>query len=220
MQTPPIFKTPAGDDIDRMLAFCARGIAGAEAYTFLTLERKDVPPGRLFFAAENGRIFSVVFNNGDRNVTTQAGVFPYPGLCLLRYAGGNAPALPVLPAGLPETAAFYRQMGGGRLTPDNETRYVYRARALRDGLAKGFCVKTDGAPVSFAYIVAGNMDSCLLGDVFTVPEMRGRGYGTAAVLAAANAALQNGQTPYALCEPGTAGFYGRMGFVRWTGPAD
>ena len=103
-------------------------------------------------------------------------------------------------------------MCGGAFTPDHEARYVYRARAMRAGLAEGFAVFEGETPVSCAFITAQNLDSCLLGDVFTAPERRGRGYASAAVCAAARAALGKGKTPYILCEERMKGFYERLGF--------
>ena len=211
------YKTPAGEEhLKKALDFCENGIAGAEMYTFLRLEGKNIPEGR-FFCAENeqGETVSAVFLNGDLTVTKQEGVSPYPGLCVMAYRGAPPPEDPALtPAGLRETLAFYRAQGEGTLTAANEARYVYRARALRDGLALGFCVKEDGAPVSFAYITAQNKNAALIGDVFTLPPYRGRGYARRNVLACAREAVLSGKKAYIVCKEETAGFYLRMGFER------
>ena len=209
------YKTPAGEEeLKKALAFCAKGIAGAEAYTFLRLEGKNIPEGRFFCAGnETGETVSAVFNNGDVTVKKEAGAPPYPGLYVMAYGDVLPEDDPGLsPALLPETLAFYRAQGEGDLSPANEARYVYRARALRDALALGFCVKENGAPVSFAYITAQNKDTALLGDVFTVPPARGRGYARRCVKACVRAALQNNKTPYVLCEAHMEGFYRELGF--------
>lgn len=209
------FKTPAGEEeLKKALAFCAKGIAGAEMYTFLRLEGKSIPEGRFFCAGnEKGETVSAVFNNGDVTVTKEPGIPPYQGLLVMEYTGAlPQDDLAIIPAGLPEALAFYKAQGEGSLSPADEARYVYRARALRDALALGFCVKENGNPVSFAYITAQNEDTALLGDVFTVPSARGRGYARRCVKACVRAALQNGKVPYVLCEAHMEGFYRDLGF--------
>ena len=209
------YKTPAGEEaLKKALAFCANGVSGAEMYTFLRLEGKNIPEGRFFCAEnDNGETVSAVFNTGDVTVTKEPDTPPYKGLLVMEYTGAlpqDDPA--ILPAGLPETLAFYKAQGEGASSPANEARYVYRARALRDGLALGFCVKENGEPVSFAYITAQNEDTALLGDVFTVPSARGRGCARRCVRACVRAALRNNKTPYVLCEKHMEGFYREIGF--------
>ena len=216
MQTGPLFKTPRGEEIGKALEFCAGGIAGAEMYTFLLLHRETVPEGR-FWCAENaaGEVTDAVFNNGDRTVYLSAGRAPYPGLRLLRPAG-ELPPPPgnVRPLAADGLMAVYRLLGGEeKLSPANEERYVYRARAVRDGLAESFAVYENGRPVSFAFITAQNRTACLVGDVFTAVPFRGRGYASGAVLAAAARAAALHKTPYILCEAPREGFYTRLGFA-------
>ena len=161
---------------------------------------------------ENGTVKSVVYNNGDRTIETTAGVNPYPGLRLMRFAG--PPPLPdarICTLTLADTLAAYRILSGGKRSPDDEIRYVYRARAMREGLAEGFGIKENGTLVSFAFIVAQNEDSALLGDVYTRPEYRGKGYASAAVLACAAAARTDA---YVLCAEENGGFYEGLGCVE------
>ena len=205
-----LYRAPAGEETGAALAFLSRGIAGAEAYVFLYLNRERLPEGRLFCAFRDGGIESVVFHNGERFVETAAGVDPYPGLRLMRFAGPRrAVGGPAVPLALPDTLEAYRILGGGTLSPENEARYVYRARAMREGLAAGFGVKEDGALRAFAFIVAQNENSVLIGDVFTRPAYRGRGYASAAVTACAAAARGDA---FILCEEKNAGFYKKLGF--------
>ena len=204
--------TPAGGEIDAALSFLSHGLAGAEAYTFLRLNREKLPTGCFWCAFENGRVKSVIYNNGDRTVETAAGAEPYPGLLTLRFTGAfPAPDPRVSPLALADAQRIYTVISGKKMTPDEEARYVYRARAMRDGLAKGFGVKENGRPVSFAFIVAQNEDSALIGDVFTVPAFRGRGYGGACVLACAAAAGPE-KNAYVLCEEKNRDFYQKLGF--------
>ena len=209
------YKTPAGEQIEKALAFCEKGIAGAEMYTFLRLNEPNLPEGR-FFCAENdaGEIVSAVFMNGDITVTKQAGLPPYPGLRLLRYAGAPPQKSEAAPMTLRDALAMYKTLGEGTLSPDNEARYVYRARALRDGFAAGFCIKEGADLAAFACITAQNGDTALIGDVFTRPAYRGRGYARSCVSACVRLALEQAKTPYVLCADRMAVFYEGMGFAN------
>ena len=209
----PVFKTPAGENVKKALAFCAEGAAGVEAYTFLRLNEKALPPGR-FFCAENaaGEVFSAVFYNGDMPVKKEAGVPPYGDLCVMEYRAAPPPETAALPLTLADTLAAYAALGGGFLTPENELRYVYRARALREGLACGFGIKENGALAAFAYITAQNVTCAMLGDVYTLPAFRGRGYAHKTAAACVRAALAAGKRPVLVCAPEMRGFYKKMGF--------
>lgn len=203
---------PAPGETDAVLAFLSRGIAGAEAYTFLRLNREKLPEGCFWCAFEGGAVHSVVYNNGDRTVTVAPGVDPYPGLTLMRLTGPlpvpDARAVPLTNADVPEA---YRAMSGSEiLSPDDESRCADRMRAMRDGLASGFGVKEKGRLVSFAFITARNETSALLGDVYTLPSYRGRGYAAACALACAAAANRE---VYLLCEKPLTGFYEKLGFA-------
>lgn len=205
------YRIPAGDEIDAALHFLSRGIAGAEAYTFLRLNRNHIPEGCFWCAFEEGQVKSVVYNNGDRTIETAAGADPYPGLRLMRFAGPPPQTdARVCALTLPDALNVYRILGGGEtLSPDNEARYVFRARAMREGLSQGFGVKENEVLFSFAFLAAQNETSALLGDVFTRPAYRGKGYASAAVLACVAAA---GKDVYALCEDINVSFYERLGF--------
>ena len=207
-----LYKTPAGEEIDAALAFLAHGIGGAEAYTFLRLNREHIPAGCFWCAAQNGGVKSVVFNNGDRTIETAEGIDPYPGLRLLRFAGPPPQTDErVLPLSSADALEVYKILGGTqKLSPDDEARYVYRARAMREGLAKGYGVKENGKLISFAFIVAQNENSALIGDVFTRPEKRSRGLAAACVQACAAAAKKEA---FVVCEEALVGFYEKHGFV-------
>ena len=211
-----LYRAPAGEEIEAALAFLSRGIGGAEAYTFLRLNREALPEGRFWCAAEQGEVKSVVYHNGDRVIETAPGVPPYPGLRLLRFAGALPPPDPrAVPLGLKDAEHIYRVISGkNTLSPDEQARYVFRARAMRDGLACGYGVKENGSLCAFAFIAAGNADAALLGDVFTAPPYRGRGYAAASVLACAAKAIRDGKTAWVLCEDKNLGFYGKLGFTE------
>ncbi len=207
-----LYRMPAPAETDAVLAFLSRGIAGAEAYTFLRLNREKLPEGCFWCAFEKGAVHSVVYNNGDRTVTVAPWADPYPGLTLMRHTGPmpapDARTVPLTNADAPEV---YRAMSGSEvLLPDDESRCADRMRAMRDGLASGFGVKEKGRLVSFAFITARNETSALLGDVFTRPACRGRGYAAACVRACVAAANRD---VYLLCEAEMTGFYGKLGFA-------
>lgn len=210
------YRLPAPEETEAVLAFLSRGIAGAEGYTFLRLNRDKLPEGCFWCAADQGEIKSVIYNNGDRTVVTAPGVLPYPGLRLLRFAGAfPRPDPRAVPLGLKDAENIYRVISGrAALSPDEEARYVYRARAMRDGLACGYGVKEKGDLCAFAFLTAQNETAALLGDVFTAPAYRGRGYAAASVLACAAKALRDGKTAWALCEEKNLGFYRKLGFTE------
>ena len=212
MLTGPTYKTPAGETLQKALAFARCGVSGAEIYTFLSLCRGTVPEGRLFCACgEAGDVQSLVYHNGDLTVTKEDGVFPYPGLRLLRFAGERpAPDARVQPLTASDAQEIYRVIGQKRtLSPDEEARWVYRVRAMREGFACGYGVKQNGELLSFAFLVAQNADSALLGDVFTRPDHRGQGYASACVLACVR---HTDKAVYALCEEKNVRFYAKLGF--------
>lgn len=210
------YVTPAGDARDQLLSFTARGISGAEIYTFVSVNYDCLPAGRVFCAAdEKGNIKSAILNNGDRNVIRQAGNAPYEGLHLLRFTG-RSPGKPegVLPLSLADARSIYNVIDGReKLSFSDEERYVYKARCMRDGFSFGFGVKEDGKLLSFAFIVAKNEDTCLLGDVFTVPERRNEGLSRACVHACVRKALEERKTVYTLCEEKNLAFYHRLQFI-------
>ncbi len=207
-----VYRPPAPEETDAVLAFLSRGIAGAEAYTFLRLNREKLPAGCFWCAFEHGAVHSVVYNNGDRTVTVAPGADPYPGLVLMRFAGSvplpDGRAVPLTNADVPEV---YRAVSEREsLSPDDENRCVDRMRAMRDGLAAGFGVKENGRLLSFAFITACNETSALLGDVYTRPAYRGWGYAAACVLACVAAANRD---VYLICEEPLTGFYEKLGFA-------
>ncbi len=210
----PIFKTPRGADAEKALAFCSRGLAGAEMYTFLKLDGAFLPEGRFWCAESGGEVIAAVFNNGDRTIEKAEGKAPYPGVCVGSFMGAPPAAQDAAPLSPRDVFAAYMLLnGGGTLSNANAERYVYRARALREGLAYGYGVFAGGALASFAFIVAQNADSALLGDVFTEPAHRGRGFASRCVLESVRAALSAGRTPYLLCTEELRPFYARLGFA-------
>ncbi len=214
MPTGLLFKTPRGADADKALAFCSRGLAGAEMYTFLKLNGASLPEGCFWCAESGGEVTAAVFNNGDRTINDRPGEDPYPDACVGVYAA--APPETIGPLELTRRDLFDAYLhlnGGGTISNANAERYVYRARAMREGLAAGWGIKKDGKLISFAFISAQNEDHALLADVFTAPEWRGRGYASRCVLAAVRAALSAGKTPFLLCAPRMKRFYTRLGFV-------
>jgi GNAT superfamily N-acetyltransferase len=207
------FFTPKGEEIERLLRFCARGIAGAELYTLLQMDGDGFPEGRVFCAEENGETVAAVYRGPDYTVTKAPGVYPVEELRLLRFKSAR-PCRPVflMKTGLRELRAFTSLLADGKPGYEDGARYVYKARLLRDGFYRGYCVYENGALVSAAATVAENEDSALLGDVFTRPDYRGKGYASACVTFACADALSRGKTPWALCENETVPFYKKLGF--------
>lgn len=207
---------PAKSLRDKLLTFTSRGISGAEIYTFVSVNYHSLPEGRIFCAAdETGNVKSALYNNGDRNVICEAGKSPYEGLYLLRFSG-KCPEKNegVLPLTLADARGIYNVIDGKeKLSVSDEERYVYKARCMRDGFSFGFGVKENGKLLSFAFIIAKNEDTCLLGDVFTVPHRRNEGLAKICINACIRKALEEKKTPYTLCEEKNLDFYHRLQFA-------
>jgi len=205
---------PEGEAIQRAIEFTCAGIAGAEAYSFLSVNKNNVPEGVIWLREERENPISVIYNNGDMTVIKENGKSPYPGRVIMKYNGTSpSVSMPAAPLSLADTLDVYRMLGGGKLSPANEKRYVYRARLMRDGFSRGFGIKKEGLLASFAFVAAENTDSCLIGDVFTLPEYRGRGYAKTCVLTAVQSCLNKTKSAYILCDREMTDFYRRMGFA-------
>ena len=209
------FVLPAGETKTRLLDFTSHGIDGAEIHTFLKLNFDRVPDGTLFAAEKDGAVLGAVLNTGDYTVQKIPGEPVYPeGLFLMKSGGAPEKPGPVpSPLALSDTLEAQKLLSGTPLSPDAEARYVYRARALREGLARGCGIKEAGKLVSFAYIVAENEDSALLGDVFTLPQYRGRGYASACIRRLDLDAAARGKTLWTLTEKENLDFYAALRFV-------
>ena len=212
----PLFRRPDEKEAALLTALSSRGIAGAEIFTFLKLNAGAVPEGTLFAAVKDGAPVGAALNTGDYTVRLLPGTPPYEeGLFLLKSAGvpergGENPVRLTL-SNLLEAKTL---LAGGMLSRDDELRYVYRARCMREGLSTGFGIKDEnGALLSFAFTVAENGDSALLGDVFTVPEARKRGLAGACVRALDRDCRKRGKTLWTLTEKENLPFYESLQFV-------
>ena len=215
----PEFVFPAGETAEKLKAFCESGIAGAEIYTLLCVSGGSLPEGRLFAGEENGKTVSALYRGPDYTVIKEAGKPPVEGLALLRFAGNKSRrfAVPAEPMAFSDLYAAALLYAGGSLSYADERRYVYKARCFRDGFYRGACVKVDGKIVCTAAVVAENRDTCLIGDVFTKEDCRGRGYASACVLFCVYDAEKRGKAPYVLCEEKNVPFYGALGFIKTDG---
>ncbi len=212
METPE-FRLPDGETADRLLRQTARGIAGAELFTLLSVRRAHLPEGRLFAAERGDGRLSVLYRAPDYTLRLEDGVFPYEGLRLLKLTRDRLPRPEgVAEMALPDLLEAAALLAGGKLTAADEDRYVFKAKCLLDGFYCGFCVREEGELVSMAAIVARNEDSALLGDVFTRPDRRGRGLAARCVAAAARCAARQNKTLWALCEEQNVPFYEKLGF--------
>ena len=212
METPE-YRLPAGETADRLLRETARGIAGAELFTLLSVRRGHLPEGRLFAAETRDGRLSVLYRAPDYTLRLADGVFPYAGLRLLKLTGDRLPrpdgVTPMKLQDLLEAAAL---LAGGKMTAADEDRYVYKAKCLLDGFYAGFCVREEDGIVGMAAIAAQNEDTALLGDVFTRPDRRGRGLAARCIAAVARCAAQKHKDLWALCEEKNVPFYEKLGF--------
>ncbi|MCH5198637.1 MAG: GNAT family N-acetyltransferase [Oscillospiraceae bacterium] len=213
MQTERFFK-PEGKSLQNALEFTRSGTSGAEIYSFLSLNKNNLPEGVIWCSEKEGKTSCVIYKNGDMTVTKAENANPYPGLHIMKFSSFSPEGYDeTLPLTHRDALRAYEIMNGGKkLSPANEERYVYRARLMRDGFSYGFGIKKENELVSFAFITASNEDSCIIGDVFTVPEHRNLGYAKSCTLSAAKKCLEMNKSAYILCKEEMKEFYRKMGF--------
>lgn len=204
-------------DREELLLMCEHSLTGAEAFTYLALN-KDISGGRLWCAKnENGHIASVIYDDGDFYIKAAGAqfslFFSYREKCFMVYEKKEIPestAVDVSETGIMD--AFRLFCESCELSFDNEKRYVERRRAVNAGLACVFAVYDGTEMVSTASVSAENADYAVISDVFTRKDKRNGGLAARVLGSAVAYCLERGRTPVLLCEENMCSYYEKSGF--------
>ena len=223
-------------DEPTLRSWCAAHVLGTELFTALALE-PDGTDGRIWVARSgDGAPAAAVYCCTSYSVylsPERAGVGRNTaGAPLLlgmprrrdryvvmekRGATASVPAPAVRQAEGEKLRALFAMMGMGwgiLSRQMQELNYIYQQRCANRGLAAAFGAYENGAPVSCAMICAENERFALIGNVFTRPEFRGRGYASAVLAACEAFAAEQGRTPVLYCKKQTAAFYRGRGYKK------
>lgn len=231
------FCVPDKNSIEYLIEKTKNGILNAEIYTALHSD-SDLFNFRIA-EADNG-ILGVIYNNGDHFLFSAFDDFFFEDAKdFFAFSGNNvfSSSDNLRKLSLPESNIYIlkgrkelceskaRLLSGREiqdmykvlsrnsiLSADEEIRYVRYMKAINASLAAVFGIEENGKPVSFAAVCASNADTALIGDVFTLPEYRKRGYGAQCVRACINFASAQEKTPFVFCEEKNINFYEKLNF--------
>ncbi len=214
------FSHAAEGDRGTLLKLTEATLIGTEAFTLCRLYEKI--PEEAFFCGrtENGEIRCVIFNNGDEYTKIYGEEFPvlfrYSDKCIFTYGKDSVISEPVKELSGRELIEFYKLISQkNTLCYDDEKRYVARLRAVNRGFAKVFAVYEKEKMISVSAISAQNKEYCLIADVFTHPDFRGKGYAQKCINACIAYALSVNKTPFLFCEEGMRSYYEKLGFTYY-----
>lgn len=231
------FCVPEENSIEYLLRKTENGILNAEIYTALKADSNRDN----FRIAKNGEeITGVIYNNGDRFLFSAFNDSFYDDARdFFAFAGNNVFSSDenLKKLNLPESSIYilkgkkeickseakllsgreiqnmYKVISGkGSLSADEEIRYVRYMRAINTGLAAVFGIEKDGKQVSFAAVCASNKTDALIGDVYTLPEYRKKGFAGECIRACVSFAAEAGKTPFVFCEEKNKNFYEKLNF--------
>ncbi len=212
------FTRPYENEREHLLKLTSQSLEGAEAYTFLSVHGK-IPEEAFFCGRDEDGIKSLVFNNGDEDIRAYGSefseIFSFRETCLFIYEGARIDAADVKALEGSKILDSYRLICDGRLSFDDERRYVLRLKGVNAGLSKVFGVFSDDKLISVACVAAMNEKYGLIADVFTHPLFRCKGYSSAAVGACVNFILSRGRIPYLRCEEKMCDHYKKAGFTYY-----
>jgi len=231
------FCVPEENSIEYLLRKTENGILNAEIYTALF---SDSNLFNFRIAKKDSEILGVIYNNGDNFLFSAfCGSFFDEAKDFFAFSGNNVFSSDenLKKLNLPESGIYilkgkkelhksearlltgreiqnmYKAISGNScLSADEEIRYVRYMKAINASLAAVFGIEKDGKFVSFAAVSASNRDTALIGDVFTLPEHRKKGFGAECVKACINFCAQQNKTPFVFCEEKNKKFYENLNF--------
>ena len=237
------FCVPEKNLIEYLIQKTENGILNAEIYTAL---HSDINPFNFRVAKTDGEINGVIYNNGDNflfsafnnsfyeaakdffafsgnnvfssNENLKKLNLPESPIYILQGRKESCPTTAKLLSGR-EIQNMYKVISGkGSLSADEEIRYIRYIKAVNAGLSAVFGMEENGEYVSFAAVSASNRDTALIGDVFTLPEHRKKGYAAQCVKACMSFCAEKTKTPFVFCEEKNIKFYEKLNFeVKYVG---
>lgn len=214
------FTYPEYSEKKKLVSLCKDTISGCEAYTFLKVNRGPVPEGSFFVGRdEDGKIQSVVFNNGDEHIKVYgeefSTLFNFDEKCLMVYESQKLPV--VLGREVSDNTnihyVFELLNVTNELSYDAEMRYVYRVRSVNKGYAKVYAFFIQKMIAATASISSMNEKYAYIGDVMVHPRLRTKGIGRICVDCAIYHCLTHGLIPFLRCDEEMRPFYEKLGFT-------
>lgn len=215
---------PFGEDI---LSLSEMRPGGAEIYTYQRLA-PDNAYGQLWAGLdEEDRLAAVLLDTGETRtlLTPQAGMAgaapggdaaPFsplsiaaPFFVMTKERPGACAPPAAAPAPLSEVLDLVHPNAGA---DEKEMMYVYFSRATNAGLSAAFGEYEGGILCAAAQILAKNRRFALIGNLFTLPEHRGRGCAARLLAACEAAAVAEGLRPVLYCYPAMARYYLARGY--------
>lgn len=231
------FCVPEKNSIEYLLEKTKSGILNAEIYTAL---HSDSNLFNFRIAKAEGEILGLIYNNGDNFLFSAfRDLFFEEAKDFFDFSGNNVFSSNenLKRLNLPESNIYilkgkkelcenearllsgreiqdmYKAISGNKgLSADEEVRYVRYMKAINASLSAVFGVEENGKLVSFAAVCASNSDTALIGDVFTLPEHRKKGFGAQCVRACIHFASKQNKTPFVFCEEKNIKFYEKLNF--------
>lgn len=214
------FSPADSNDRNILLNLTKDTLSGAEAFTFIKLH--ETIPEEAFFCGkdENGKIGSIIFNNGDEYIKVYGSEFPplfsFSEKCIFVYGTNNTIQEETEEISGSKLTEFYKLISQSEhLSYDNERRYVERMRAVNHGYSKVFAVYDNKKIISSAAVSAQNEKYCLIADVFTHPDYRCKGYARKCINSCISYTLSINKKPFLLCEEKMCSYYEKLGFTYY-----
>ena len=212
------FIRPEEDEREHLLSLTRDIISGTEAYTALCINN-TVPESTFFCGYDEKELKSLVYNNGDEDIRVFGSefspLFTFNEKILMIYAGFELPVSDVRSLRGKELIDFYKLLSGGKMSFDDERRYVLRLKGINAGLSEVFGIYENNELISVSAVSAMNEKYGLIGDVFTHPLFRCRGYSKRVLDASVSFILSRGKIPYLRCEEKMYEHYKKAGFTYY-----
>ncbi len=231
------FCVPDKNSINYLITKTEKGILNAPIYTAL---HSDSNLLNFRIAKKGSKILGIVYNNGDsflfsafdedfyddaKNFFAFSGnnVFssdenlrklclPESGIYILKAEKEIRQNQATLLSGREIQNMYKAISGSNNLSADEEIRYVRYIKAVNTGLCAVFGIQENGEYVSFAAVTASNKTDALIGDVFTLPEHRKKGFAAQCINACISFAAEKNKTPFVFCEEKNKNFYEKLNF--------
>ena len=224
-------------DEKRIAAMTAGEPLAVELKHFVRWEHPVTEQGALWLGSDKkGRLRRVVFDNSSYTAyfspkgarfyenTPGASVFSSPEeknrLCVMVYAGKRAGDAQngVRELAYPMLRSAFEAIYGTKELPDGAREaFVRRCRAVNHGSGVTFGVVQNGEVLSTGSVIASDRKTALIGDIFTLPACRCRGYAALVLDACVAWAVSRNRTPVLLCREEMYGYYRKRGFKRYYG---
>lgn len=221
MKTGLVYSHPSADEIKNVVYACRETTAGIIPYTCLSADRDFFCENVWLGKDGEKNTVDMVFNDGitvfyvtDRIILCGAATIKTLVYSPFENESGSVSDENIRPLHGKELAQMYALMSGtGTLREEDEQRYVFRVRTDNRNMTFSFGIYEKAVLVSAASVTGMNEKYGLIGDVFTAPSFRGKGYASALIKKCISRITEKGLVPVVYCEEKTAAFYKNLGFT-------